>query len=117
MTEAVSLPSLEYDFARLTHSELARCEPVYSSSLCLSRQLVRGRLQAPESARVEEQGSGCKDNIHDIGYIADNTICSFVLILAIYNPDCLTSPVTPNPDVHATSPLVSLKQPACSHYC
>lgn len=32
----------KYDFARLTHSELARCEPVYPGSLCLSKQLVRG---------------------------------------------------------------------------
>jgi hypothetical protein len=47
---------LVYDFARLTHSELARCEPVYSGSLCLSKQLVRARLQASESARVEDQG-------------------------------------------------------------
>ena len=33
---------LEYDFARLTHSELARCEPVYLGSLCLRKQFVRG---------------------------------------------------------------------------
>jgi len=37
--------------------------------------------------------------------------------LAIYHQDpSLTPAFTPNPDVHATSPLGTLPQSACSYY-
>jgi hypothetical protein len=48
--------SLECDYAELTFSELARCEPVHPGSLCLSKSFVLGRPQSPKSAQVEDQG-------------------------------------------------------------
>jgi hypothetical protein len=38
------------------------------------------RPSLSRSAGAEDEELGCKDNIHDVGYNADNTICSFVPI-------------------------------------
>jgi hypothetical protein len=108
--------SLECDYAELTFSELARCEPVYLGSLCLSKSFVPGRPQLSKllAPRI-------RSLVERIIYmtLAISPIIQYAVSsnLAIYHQDPSPIPaITPNPGVHATSPLVSLKQSARSYY-